>query len=215
MASPDGVRSGRESMVATTPTAAATVTTRQPPARARGSEASHDSQLAPEAQVAAEGAFHKAVQAESQGVWQDAIRYYEEAIALNPTLREAYNNLGHLYARQKQLPAAVEQFQAALGVEPNYAVAHNNLGSTYLMLGREAMAIQEFLAAIRIDAHYVTPYYNLGSLYARRGDVDQAISFLTKAMAMEPAVLTWVRQDPDFDRIRSSPAFQRLHIRVR
>ena len=59
----------------------------------------------------------------------------------------------------------------------------------------------------------MTPYYNLGSLYARRGDVDQAISFLTKAIAMEPAVLTWIRQDPDFDRIRRSPEFQRLPSR--
>lgn len=164
---------------------------------------------------AAEAAFHKAVAAESNGLWSEAIGYYQEAVARRPTLREARTNLGNLYVRQNQLSAAIEQFQAALAGEPNYAVARNNLGSTYLLMGEEAKAIQEFLTAIRSHAHYVSPYYNLGSVYARRGDVDQAISFLSKAVTMEPEVLTWLQQDSDFDRIRTTRAFQGLYTQGR
>ena len=164
--------------------------------------------------TAVEGALHKAAQAEAEGAWEQAIRYYEEAVARDGTLWEARNTLGNLYARQKRLSAAMAQFQAILAIEPQHAVARNNLGSVYLMLGQEERAAQEFLAALRIDARYVTPYYNLASLYARRGEVDQAVSFLTRAIALEPAVGTWLQNDADFDRIREARAFQQLQVRA-
>jgi hypothetical protein len=68
------------------------------------------------------------------------------------------------------------------------------------------------LAALRSESGYVTPYYNLASVAARRGDVSQAMAFLSRAMAIEPAVLSWVREDPDFDSLRAAPEFQRLRV---
>ncbi|MBI3328155.1 MAG: tetratricopeptide repeat protein [Nitrospinae bacterium] len=182
----------------------------QPPAERMSPAPGGQPSPPPASHAAAEAAFQRAVTAEARGLWEEAIRSYQEALALKPTLREAHTNLGTLYVRQNRLTAAIEQFQAALALEPNYALARNNLGSAYLMLGQESLAAREFLAAIRSDAQYVSPYYNLGSLYARRGEVDQAISFLTRAIALQPAVLIWLREDPDFDRIRASREFQRL-----
>lgn len=167
----------------------------------------------PVAQASAEAAFEKALKAESGGRWDEAVQYYQEAIALKATLPEAHNNLGHLYARQHQLAAAIEEFRAALAAKPDYAIARNNLGSMYLMTGQEPLAVQEFLAALRLDRGYATPYYNLASVSARRGDVSQAVAFLRKAMALDPAVLSWVREDPDFDNLRATPEFQQLRLR--
>lgn len=163
-----------------------------------------------EPQVNAEAAFERARNAESTGQWEQATRYYRQALALNPTLVEAHNNLGNLYIRQQQMTAAIDEFQAAIALNPNYAMVRNNLGSAYFLIGEEALAIQEFIAALRIDGAYVSPYYNLASLYARRGDVGQAVAFLTKALALEAAVLSWLQEDPDFDGIRAAPEFQRL-----
>jgi tetratricopeptide (TPR) repeat protein len=100
-----------------------------------------------------------------------------------------------------------------LAIDSNYALARNNLGSAYLLNGEEGRAIQEFLAALHIDRAYVSPYYNLASLYARRGDVGQSIAFLTRAQAIEPAVLSWLQDDPDFEAVRAAPEFQRLRVR--
>ena len=163
-----------------------------------------------EAQATAEAAFERARAAESKGQWEEAKQYYRRALALNPTLVEARNNLGNLYVQQQQLTAAIDEFQAALAHNPHYAIARNNLGSTYLMIGEEALAIQEFLTALRNEAAYVSPYYNLASLYARRSDIGQAVAFLTKALAIDPAVLSWLQDDPDFDGIRAAPELQRL-----
>jgi TPR repeat len=166
----------------------------------------------PVAQASAEAAFDNAVKAESDGRWDEAVQYYQAAIALKPTLAEAHNNLGHLYARRQQFAAAIEEFRAALAAKPDYAMARNNLGSMYLMTGQEPMAAQEFLAAVRLDPGYATPYYNLASVSARRGDGGQALAFLRKARALDPAVLSWVWEDPDFDNLRATPEFQRLRL---
>jgi tetratricopeptide (TPR) repeat protein len=166
--------------------------------------------LAFEVQATAKAAFERARDAESKGQWEQAKQYYRQALTLNPTLVEARNNLGNLYVREHQMAAAIGEFQAAIALDPNYAIVRNNLGSAYFLIGEEALAIQEFLAALRIDGTYVSPYYNLASLYARRGDAGQAVAFLTKALASEPAVLSWLQEDPDFDGIRATAEFQRL-----
>jgi tetratricopeptide (TPR) repeat protein len=168
------------------------------------------SALALEAQATAQITFERGQEAEFKGQWEEAKRYYRQALTLNPTLVEARNNLGTLYAHQRQLTAAIDEFQTAIQFAPNYAIVRNNLGSAYFLIGQEELAIQEFLAALRIDGTYVSPLYNLASLYARRGDTGQAVAFLTRALAIEPAVLTWLQEDPDFDAIKASPEIQRL-----
>jgi len=165
---------------------------------------------APEARALADAAFERARDAESKGQWAQAERDYRQALAQNPALAGAHNNLGTLYIRQQQMNAAIDEFRAAIALNPNYAMVRNNLGSAYILIGEEELAIQEFIAALRIDGAYVSPYYNLASLYARRGDVSQAVAFLTRALALESAVVSWVQEDPDFDRIRGAPEFQRL-----
>jgi len=158
----------------------------------------------------AESVFATARTEEAAGRWDAAMHHYRQAIALDPTLLEARNNLGNLLLHRGELAAAITEFQAALTINADYVLARNNLGSAYLLNGEEALAIQEFLTALHADSTYVSPYFNLALLYARRSDVEQSIAFLTKALALEPKVLSWVQDDADFDSVRGAPAFQRL-----
>ena len=164
-----------------------------------------------ETQIAAREAFERGRAAEFKGQWDDATSYYRQALTLNPTLVEARNNLGTVYVRQQQLTAAINEFRTAIRLDPTYAMVRNNLGSAYILSGQETLAIQEFLAAMYIDGTYVSPLYNLASLYARRGDVGQTVAFLTRALAIEPAVLSWLQEDPDFDGIKAARDVQRLY----
>jgi tetratricopeptide (TPR) repeat protein len=164
--------------------------------------------------MSAEAAWREGKRAEDAGRWEEAVQRYQQAIALDPGAPQARNDLGRLYVRLNRVAAAIEEFRRLVASAPNHAVARNNLGSAYLLGGQEHSAIQEFLEAVRLDGAYVTPYYNLASVYARRGDAARAAAFLTKALALEPAVLAWVREDPDFAGVRDSPEFQRLR-RVR
>lgn len=190
----------------------ATGTSRRPEDVSRAWRDEASAGAGPEAYRTAEAVFAKARQAEADGQWEQAIRHYRQAIVLNPLLLEARNNLGTLLIQQRQIAAAITELRAALAVDSTYVVARNNLGSAYLLNGEEGRAVQEFLTAVHTDSAYVSPYYNLAVLYAQRGDVDQSVAFLTKALAIEPAVLSWVQDEPDFDGIRGAPAFQHLRI---
>jgi Flp pilus assembly protein TadD len=176
-----------------------------------GTEMSRDANPSPafDPQITVDVAVAEARRAEEAGQWEEAVQRYRQVIALDPTLLEVRNNLGLLYVRLNRFAEAIDAFQGVLARAPDQALARNNLGSAYLLSGQEHLAIQEFLAAVRLDGAYVTPYYNLASVYARRGDAGGAMTFLTKAMALEPAVLSWAREDPDFAGVWDSPVFRR------
>lgn len=158
----------------------------------------------------AESAFAMARAAEANGRGDVAIALYRQAMASHPQPAQVHNHLGKLLVHQGEIAEAIARFQAALAIDANYVLARNNLGSAYLLSGKEGLAIQEFLATLRIDNAYVSPYYNLALLYARRRDLQSAIAFLTKAVALDPNVLSWVRDEPDFDSIRGAPELRRL-----
>src|SRR5262249_38971946 len=62
---------------------------------------------------------------------------YERALALQPDLAEASNDLGTLLAEGGELPAAIVRFRAALAAVPEYPDALNNLGYALLLSGHE------------------------------------------------------------------------------
>ena len=61
-------------------------------------------------------------------VLDDAIKFYEKAIDLNPNFADAYNNIGIVLLEMGQSDDAIKFYQKALEIEPSYAEAHNNLG---------------------------------------------------------------------------------------
>jgi tetratricopeptide (TPR) repeat protein len=176
------------------------------PTRSPGST----SEAAVEALKDVSAALASAREAEIDGQREVAIALYRQAIALNPELAEARNSLGKLLVYQGDIAAAIEEFEAALAVKTDYALARNNLGSAYLLNGQEDQAIREFLTALRLDHAYVSPYYNLALLHARRRDFERASAFLTKALALEPEVWSWIDENPEFAELRSAPEFQRF-----
>ena len=58
----------------------------------------------------------------------EAIKCFQEAIAIKPRAANARNNLGVLLAQNGQIDEAIGQFQAALWFRPNFVDARKNLG---------------------------------------------------------------------------------------
>ncbi len=53
---------------------------------------------------------------------------YERAIALQPDLADAYNNLGNALQQQKRHDEAIVFYERAIALRPEMADAHLNLG---------------------------------------------------------------------------------------
>ncbi len=73
--------------------------------------------------------YNFALLLQEQGKAEAAIEQYQHALALNPELENANNNLGFLYFTLGQLDEAAECLRKEIANRPNNIAAHNNLGN--------------------------------------------------------------------------------------
>ena len=99
---------------------------------------------------------------------------YERALALQPDLAEANNDLGALIAQNGDLDAAIARFRAALASTPDYPDALNNLGYALLLTGQDAEARTLYEKALALQPDFPEALNNLGLLAGRAGDLERA-----------------------------------------
>jgi Tfp pilus assembly protein PilF len=109
-------------------------------------------------------------------------RAFEKALAQQPGLAEASNDLGTLLAQQGDLPAAIGRFEAALRAAPDYPDALNNLGYALLLSGRESESRALYEKALALQPDFPEALNNLGLLYGRAGDLARAESRFRDAL---------------------------------
>ncbi len=76
--------------------------------------------------------------------YRQAAALLEKAVALDPTLAEAYLQLGILYAAQNDFARAAQFLRQAIAANPQLAEAHRRLGQAYQRTGNATQAAQEF-----------------------------------------------------------------------
>jgi Tfp pilus assembly protein PilF/peroxiredoxin len=111
---------------------------------------------------------------------------FERALALQPDLAEASNDLGSLLAQGGDLPHAIERFQSALSSTPDYPDALNNLGYALLQTGRTSEARELYEKALKLQPDFPEALNNLGLILGREGDLDRAEPYFRRALERRP-----------------------------
>jgi tetratricopeptide (TPR) repeat protein len=124
--------------------------------------------------------------AQAQGDFASAREHYIHALRLNNEQASAYNDLGVLDFNEGNSARAEERFRRALKVNPDYTEARHNLGLAHWRLGRLDAAEADFRHMIASNAQLSQPYGNLGALALERGRWKEALTWLEKAVMMEP-----------------------------
>ena len=166
--------------------------------------------LASRNQSQAQIRFNTGLKAQQAGDTTQAEQQLLQAMALDPSFKEAYNSLGNLYYQREAYNQAKVMYQHALEIDPDYAKARNNLGNTYMQLAMYAEAIAELNKVISTDSESGLAHYNLACVYARSGDATLAARYLNQAIEREPQARVWAHTDADFASVRTMPAFQKL-----
>jgi tetratricopeptide (TPR) repeat protein len=122
----------------------------------------------------------------AQGRPEEAIKHYEEALAINPNYAEVINNLGTALLDQGRLDEAAQYYHRAIEIYPGFAEAYNNLGILLTKQGRTAEAIEQYRKAIELNPNRTEFYNNLGNLLARQNQTDEAIKQFQKALEIAP-----------------------------
>jgi len=76
--------------------------------------------------------------------YDQARKYFQKAININPSFPNAYHNLGLVYFSQTNYTTAVQYFKTAIEKNAKYADSYLTLGLTYIKLKKPADAAESF-----------------------------------------------------------------------
>lgn len=128
--------------------------------------------------------YHRlAVVSDRQMRYFEAEALYAQAICLNPTNPDLFNDLGYCYLLQGKPEKAERALLKAIGMAPATQRYRNNLGLAYGLQGRYGEALEQFRrAGGEADA-----WYNLAYVQWMRNDLDLSQQSLENAVAVNPA----------------------------
>jgi tetratricopeptide (TPR) repeat protein len=118
----------------------------------------------------------------------EAIRLYQESLALCPTA-EAHTFLGWAYSFQGRLDEAIAECHKAIAVDPEFGNPYNDIG-VYLIERGDLDGAVPWLERAKQAPRYEPrhfPYMNLGRVYLRRGRWREALRELEAAARLAPA----------------------------
>ena len=126
----------------------------------------------------------------------DAIAQYQNAIVLDPGYYAGYHGLGVFYYYHGNYQEAAEQFQKSIDRAPGLYDEYTNLGAALDELGRYDEAEQAFLRSLHLRE---TPraLNNLGAMRAYQKRDDEAITYYTRAIALDPSEYVYLENLAD------------------
>lgn len=119
--------------------------------------------------------------------WKNEDNLWLATAKTSPSSPVNHNNLGDYYARQGNLPKAIEEFQEAIAINPQYGDAYHNLANTYRELGQEKEALENYQKATSFNPSLWQSYQNLGIIYYQQGNFQIAYDNIEKAIQLNPA----------------------------
>jgi tetratricopeptide (TPR) repeat protein len=125
---------------------------------------------------------------QKEGMFDDAILAYKEAIDLNPEFAIAYGNRARLYRAIKDDDNALQDLTFAIKLNPDRADAHYERGQIFLEKDEFSKAQKDFDAALKRNRGMVEAYNGRGLVFKDKTtpDFTQAIRDLKFAIILNP-----------------------------
>jgi tetratricopeptide (TPR) repeat protein len=124
---------------------------------------------------------------EDESTFDAAEAAYRRAIQLDPTLANAFTNLGNLMFKRDRLAEAERFYASALKLDPEQPEAHYNHGFLAFERGDVPAAVESFERALLSDPGFADAHFNLAMALQELGNTDAA----------RPHWETYLQLDPD------------------
>jgi tetratricopeptide (TPR) repeat protein len=132
-------------------------------------------------------------------------RLFEKALALDKNYPAALNDLGYVYARNRDFAKAFAIMDRYVAVLPNEPNPHDSYGELLRMAGHFEESLKHYRMALKMDPNFTSSQAGIADTYALMGDQVQARAEYDKAIAqahndgdridyMMQRATTWVRE---------------------
>jgi tetratricopeptide (TPR) repeat protein len=122
----------------------------------------------------------------SLGELDEALRCYDQALALDPNVKEALNNKGNCLRSLGRLDESVRYFDRALSIDPAYRDAYLNKAISLVRMREPDSALLSLDKALEIDPRMSDAWVTKGVAHASLGRDDLALECYEKALAIDP-----------------------------
>jgi len=118
-----------------------------------------------------------------QGKPAEAVKKFEESVALDPESANSWNGLGWSRFNSGDGKSAIKAFEKCVTLEPNHPAALNGLGQVYLSQ-REYDKAEKFL--LKAAPQAPAAWFGLSRVYMLTGKFDKAQTWIKKALTQQP-----------------------------
>jgi predicted O-linked N-acetylglucosamine transferase (SPINDLY family) len=108
------------------------------------------------------------------------------ALAIKPGSPRILAQRGRLSYELQRLEPALADFEAALAISPKLELALQGKAQTCLVMGRTAQGMAAAATLIEHNPRSETGLALMGFSYSNQGDMDAAIEYLDRALALRP-----------------------------
>lgn len=129
----------------------------------------------------------KGITAQDNDDEDEAMKYYKQAVILDPSYRWSWYNLGNIYRNKNNNTEAVKCYEKAVDIYPNYGDAWNNMGNALFDLDNLNKALDAYNKAANIESYESKnyPIYNMGLIQEKKGNKKEALKFFKKAIEIK------------------------------
>ncbi len=120
------------------------------------------------------------------GRLDDARKWLEHSLEIQPGVRQVLNNLGYVWQELGEPAKAVACFSQALALRPGDAETMNNLGNALILSGHVPEGMAQLEAAVRTAPDAWETRFNLASTLAQNGRLDEAATNFEQLIKARP-----------------------------
>ena len=115
------------------------------------------------------------------GLPDEAVRYGNQAVALDPSFFNGWNLLGNAYYAKADFAQSAEAYTKAAALKPDNAEVQRGLGLSLVEIKETARAEEALKKSFALDGAYESAFY-LGKLCYNERRYDEALDYALKAI---------------------------------